>query len=183
MRLSQSFDPAADPDGAGDPCKRPHALIAVRMSSRERGTRMPQVTEREIWIRSTDMDGDRIVNNARYFEFFEQARLEHLLALGVIVRPRSSGESDRAFTIAETTCRFLAPLQHRDLIVAQARTTEVRNRSFTLGYRIFRSPEGTAVAEGSSALVWLDQDGRPTALPPLVRAALVDSTSDEATKI
>ena len=141
---------------------------------------MPRVTERDIWIRSTDQDADGIVNNAHYFEFFEQARLDHLISLGVIVRPRPLGTADRPFTIAETSCRFLAPLRHHDTIVAQAWTEEIRNRSFTFGYRLLRSVVGNIVAEGSSVQVWLDEEGRPTPLPLHVRAALEGSLSPDA---
>ncbi|MDA0351955.1 MAG: thioesterase family protein [Chloroflexi bacterium] len=136
---------------------------------------MARVTEREIWIRSTDMDSDGIVNNARYFEFFEQARLEHLIALGIVVRPRPVGASGRSFTIAETRCRYAAPLRHRDTIVVQAWTASIGNRSFSLNCRIEALPERTLVAEGDSALVWLDDDGRPTPLPDDVRSALQSS--------
>lgn len=136
---------------------------------------MARVTEHEIWIRSTDMDGDGIVNNAHYFEFFEQARLEHLIALGVVVRPRPADASGRSFTIAETRCKYAAPLRHRDRVAAQAWTATIGNRSFSLAYRIELLPERTLVAEGDSALVWLDDDGRPTPLPDEVRAALESS--------
>lgn len=138
---------------------------------------MPRVTEHEIWIRSTDMDGDGIVNNAHYFEFFEQARLEHLIALGIVMRPRPAGASGRSFTIAETRCRYAAPLRHRETIAVQAWTASIGNRSFSLDYRIEALPDRTLVAEGSSALVWLDDAGRPTALPSDVRSALEGSLS------
>lgn len=140
---------------------------------------MALVTEREIWIRSTDMDADGIVNNARYFEFFEQARLEHLVAFGVVARPRRAG-AGRSFTIAESTCRYLAPLRYRDTVRAQAWTQEVRNRSFVLAYRLVDRASNAVVAEGSSAQVWLDSDGRAAVLPDDVRNALKSSMDGEA---
>jgi acyl-CoA thioester hydrolase len=134
-----------------------------------------EVTEHEIWVRSTDMDADRIVNNARYFEYFEQGRLEHLRRIGVIVRPRPPGEADRSFTIAETTCRYLAPLRHRDVVTVRAWTSDVRNRSFVLAYELVRRADGTVAAMGSSAQVWLDADGKPAPFPQRVREVLVAS--------
>jgi acyl-CoA thioester hydrolase len=131
----------------------------------------------KLWVRSTDMDADGIVNNARYFEYFEQVRLEHLAAIGVFRRPRPQGQPSRAFTIAETTCRYLAPLRHRDVVVGEAWTGEVRNRSFILMFRLTRESDAVVVAEGSSALVWLDGDGRPTPLPDNIRAALDSSVA------
>ena len=135
---------------------------------------MPLITEYQLRVRSTDMDADGIVNNARYFEFFEQARLEHLAALEVVKRPRPPGAPSRSFTLAETTCRYRAPLRHRDEVVVRAWTSEVRTRSFLLAYDIVRA-DGSVAAEGSSAQVWLDADGKPAVLPPEVRAALEGS--------
>ena len=136
---------------------------------------MPRVTDYPLRIRSTDVDSQGIVNNARYFEFFEQARLDHLRAIGLLGRPRGESNGSRTFTIAETTCRFRMPLRHRDEVVVQAWTEEVRNRSFILGYRVVLSDGGTLVAEGTSAQVWLDAENKPTPLPDDVRAALEGS--------
>ena len=100
------------------------------------------ITEWDIWVRSTDMDSDGVVNNARYFEFFEQARLEHMIELGLIRRPRLPGDDDgRTFTIAETSCRFRAPLRHRDWVRVRCWLSEGRNRSFILSYEILMREE------------------------------------------
>lgn len=132
-----------------------------------------------IYVRSTDIDAQGITNNACYFQFFEQARLDHLVALGVMKPARPGGSNDsssgRLFTIAETTCRFRAPTYHRDRLTARAWTAEVRNRSFVLGYDVVREDDQSVVAEGTSALVWLDADNRPTPMDDEVRAALESS--------
>lgn len=127
-------------------------------------------TNLAIIVRSTDMDADRNVNNAVYFQYFEQCRLEHLLALGVIRWPPSRGSDPPQFAIAETSARFRAPAVHRDLLTVSARTSGVGNRSFTLVFEVRRGE--TLICEGSSAQVWLDAEGRPAPLPADVRAAL-----------
>ena len=58
-------------------------------------------------VRPRDMDADRNLNNAVYFEYFHQSRLEHLARLGVW-QPRGSGDKN-FFALAENTCRSLAP--------------------------------------------------------------------------
>ena len=133
---------------------------------------MTLVTEYVMRVRSTDMDSDRIVNNAHYFEYFQEARLVHLHALGVIGGQRREGDPDRSFTLAETTCTYRSPLRYRDEIVVRAWTKEVRTRSFSLAYEIAISGSDTIVAQGSSAQVWLDQSGKPTPLPDVLRDAL-----------
>ena len=136
---------------------------------------MPRVTDYPLRVRSTDVDSQGIVNNARYFEFFEQARLAHLREIGVSGRPRDESNGARGFTIAETTCRFRIPLVGRDEVVVQAWTEEIRNRSFIFGYRVVMASDGTLVADGTSAQVWLDADNKPTPLPDDVRASLEGS--------
>lgn len=128
-------------------------------------------------VRSTDIDADQIVNNARYFEYFEQVRLEHLIALGIMSRARPAGAPRRSFTLAETTCRFRAPARYRDQLLLRAWTQQVRTRSFILGYDIVRHDDGALIAEGSSAQVWLDANGTPTPLDDAVRRALEASLS------
>lgn len=140
----------------------------------------PLVTEHRLVVRSTDMDADQIVNNARYFEYFEQVRLEHLVALQLFQRPRAPGESRRSFTIAETTCRYRAPLRHRDVVVGRAWTSKVGTRSFHLAFELTREADGVVVADGSSVQVWLGEDGRPTPLPDDIRRALDASMGDQA---
>ena len=138
----------------------------------------PVVTEIHITVRSTDMDADRNVNNAVYFTYFEQSRLEHLLRLGVIRWPL--GPTDRSqFALVETSARFRAPSYHRDVLTVRTRTTEVRNRSFVLGFTVHRLSDGALICEGSSAQVWLDADGRPAPLPDDVRSALRSSMGDQ----
>jgi acyl-CoA thioester hydrolase len=134
-----------------------------------------QATTVTIPVRSTDMDADQIVNNAVYFVYFEQARLVHLQRLGVIQRPRRPGGPSRAFTIAATNARYLAPTIHPDSLKVTAWTTEVRTRSFTLAFQAVRLSDGVRVVEGSSAQVWLDAAGRPAPLPDDVREPLLKS--------
>ncbi|MGE0621284.1 MAG: acyl-CoA thioesterase [Pseudomonadales bacterium] len=125
-------------------------------------------------VRSTDIDGDGIVNNARYFEFFEQARLEHIARLGLL--RAADGQHARRFTIAETTCRYRSPLRFGDWIVVSCRVSGVRVRSFDFVYEIRLRDSGVLAAEGSSAQVWLDTDGRPTPLPEDLRHRLEADT-------
>jgi acyl-CoA thioester hydrolase len=136
---------------------------------------VPEFTELEIRVRSTDVDAQGIMNNARYFEYFEQARLDHLVALGVLPADRSERGPGRTFTIAETTCRYKAPTYHRDVLRVRAWVQEVRNRSFVLAYDITRQRDTVLVAEGSSALVWLDAENRPTPMDDRVRTTLTRS--------
>jgi len=133
-----------------------------------------QVTRLEIRVRSTDMDADRNINNAVYFTYFEQSRLEHLRLLGAVVWPPAP-ERRAPFALAETTARFRSPAFYPDVLAVSTRTLEVRQRSFSLSYAIHCCGDGVLICEGSSVQVWLDDEGRPAPLPESVRSALLAS--------
>lgn len=134
---------------------------------------MTATAEVEILVRSTDMDGDMVVNNAVFFTYFEQARLTLLRRLGVIPEDylRQPGTVP-SFAIAETTGRFRAPARFRDVLTVQARVAEVRTRSFSMAYEATNQASGALVAEGSSVQVWVNEEGHPVPLPERVRASL-----------
>ena len=127
----------------------------------------------EIAIRSTDMDADRVVNNAVYFMYFEQSRLAHFRRLRFFNHPWETTDAPRPFAIAATEARFLAPAAFPDVLRVITRTREVRTRSFSLAYEVTRASDGVRVAEGSSVQVWLDAHGQSTALPETIRRALL----------
>lgn len=131
---------------------------------------MPRVTEVRERVRSLDIDSQNIVNNAKYFEFFQDARLDHLRAIQDPERPWRLGP-ESSFVLASTTCTYKSSLRHRDEIVTRAWTVEVRARSFALAYEV-RREDGSVVAEGSSTQVWIDAQGNAMALPEPVRLAL-----------
>ncbi len=130
---------------------------------------MARITEFDIFVRSTDMDADLIVNNAVYFMYFEQGRLDHMLALGMFKKEDPS----RSFTIAETTARYKAPAVHRDILTVKTWVQKVGNRSsFAFAYEIVNKKTGQLIVEGSSVQVWLDADGKPAPLPSGIRSSL-----------
>lgn len=128
------------------------------------------VTEIQLTVRSTDMDADRNANNAVFFQYFEQSRLEHLVRFAVVEWPRRRDAGGAQFALAQTSAQFRAPAVHRDLLTVSTRTTAIGTKSFTLAYEVRR--DGTLLAEGSSVQVWLDAEGRSAPLPPEARAAL-----------
>ena len=125
-----------------------------------------------ITVRSTDLDGQRHVNNAVFFQYFEQARLAHLGRLGFLPTYASGDGPRHSIAIAETTCRYKAPAYYGDVLRVTVRTREVKQRSFALTYEVRRESDGALMADGESAQVWIDEHERPTLLPDAVRRGL-----------
>ena len=67
----------------------------------------PQITTTRVVVRPNDMDADRNVSNSVYFDYFYQARLEHLRRLGIY--DPENPQYANLFALVENTCRYLAP--------------------------------------------------------------------------
>ncbi|MCH7843619.1 MAG: acyl-CoA thioesterase [Chloroflexi bacterium] len=139
------------------------------------------VTVTTLIVRPADMDADRNVNNAVYFEYFHQSRLEHLARLGVW-RPRGS-QDENLFALAENTCRYLAPSFYGDVLLIWTATHAVGQSSFQLVYRIWRKSDDALIAAAHSVQVWLDGRNQPTSLPLPVREGLTASLCTDLPKM
>ena len=139
------------------------------------------VTVTTLIVRPADMDADRNVNNAVYFEYFHQSRLEHLARLGVW-HPRDS-QGENLFALAENTCRYLAPSFYGDVLLIWTATHAVGRSSFQLVYRIWRQSDDALIAASHSVQVWLDERNQPTSLPLPVREGLTASLCTDLPKM
>ncbi len=139
------------------------------------------ITVTQLIVRPADMDADRNVNNAVYFEYFHQSRLEHLARLRAW-QPRGS-QDNNLFALAENTCRYLAPSFYGDVLSIWTATHAVGKSSFQLVYRIWRQSDDALIAASHSVQVWLDETNKPASLPPLVREGLTASLCTDLPKM
>ncbi len=137
----------------------------------------PHITTSRVVVRPNDMDADRNVSNAIYFEYFYQARLEHLHRLGIY--DPSNPQVANLFAVAENTCRYLAPAYYGDILALWTATHAVGRSSFQCVYHVYRDADEACIAIGHSVQVWLNAEGRPAALPSAVRVALAVSLCPE----
>ena len=100
-----------------------------------------------------DMDSLGHVNNARYFTWFESARM----ALFQEVEMATVGAPSRGPILARTDCEFLAPLEWPGEITVGTRISRIGTKSFTMEYAIARTdtPE-RLVATGEGVIVMGD---------------------------
>lgn len=136
------------------------------------------LTRTEIVVRPNDMDADRNVNNAVYFEYFHQARLEHLHRLGVYPSLRRDLSGGNLFALVENTARYLAPAYFGDRLLVCTATSLVGRSSFTLLYQITRPSDQVEIVRGRSVQVWLAPAGGSAPIPEDVRGALLKSITD-----
>lgn len=128
---------------------------------------MKPVHECELEVRWGDMDAVGHVNNAKYFTYFEQARIGWLESLEVAAMNRRSGP-----VMATATCEFKRPILHPARIVVEVLVGTPGRSSLPTGYRIrdARDPD-VEYASGTSILVWVDYTtGKSVNLPDAIRA-------------
>jgi len=124
-----------------------------------------------IQVQWGDMDALGHVNNARYFTWFESARM----ALFDRLRLDSQGIPEVGPILAHTSCDFLAPVRYPAELVVGTRISRIGNTSFGMEYgvrQVSPGPERT-VARGEGVIVLIDyRSGRKVAIPDELRSAL-----------
>ena len=117
-----------------------------------------------------EMDAFGHVNNARFFTWFETARIAYFQAVGVASR-RGEGVAP---ILAAAHCDYLEPVVFPIRLAVGARATKLGNTSFTLEHGVWAAdaPE-RLFARGSSVVVLLDYaTGERVRVPDAVRAAV-----------
>lgn len=117
-----------------------------------------------------DMDAFGHVNNARYFTWFETARLEYLRKLGLA----TEGAPELGPILVHTSCDFVAPVHWPAQIVVGARVSKVGNTSFVMEYEAVAESESSAVvARGTGVVVLLNyRTGEKVTIPEEMRARI-----------
>lgn len=100
-------------------------------------------------------------NNAAYFTFMEEARLQMARTLFGMKGTEILTAAHFPFIIAELSCTFLKPTTMNQEISILADVTSVGTKSFTIDYDL-KNPEGESVAKGKSVLVWYDYKNHKT---------------------
>lgn len=106
-----------------------------------------------IEIRYADLDPQGHVNNARFLTYFEQARVNYLVNLGLFERGQSFLEI--GIILAEATLTFKAPVYFSSLPRVGVRVSRLGGKSLTMEYEM-TDADGTLYATGSTAIVTFD---------------------------
>lgn len=113
------------------------------------------------------MDALGHVNNTRYFEYCEQARIAWIEELGLI---RSlSGLSNTGPVVINAACTFLKPVVYPAHLRVLMFAGEPGNSSFETWYEI-RGTSETLHCTGSAKTVWVDYRAEKSVpIPPEIR--------------
>lgn len=131
-------------------------------------SRMPIVMPNRVsWA---EMDAFRHVNNVVFFRYFENARIECLIRIGLGDDTRPDGIGP---ILHSTSARFRRPLRFPDVAWTGTRISAVGDDRFTMEYRVVSGQQEEIAAEGEAIVVAYDYgSGRKAALPADVRSAI-----------
>ncbi|KAF3788840.1 hypothetical protein EJ110_NYTH20171 [Nymphaea thermarum] len=162
----------------------PPQFSLQRINGAENESWMQGYHDVELQVRDYELDQYGVVNNARYAHFVEHGITDLLLKLGIDTDVFIS----RGFkgAIRETWMKYLSPLKRRDSFVLKMKISEVSATRMRFEYYIFKLTNKEVSAlnckmfhkeklalEGTSVVVWLDENLRPTRIPTEAKLKLM----------
>ena len=123
---------------------------------------MPFISESRFRVRYAETDQMGMVYYANYLVWMEIGRSDFCRECGFSYRDLER-EEQAFLTVAEATCRYVAPARYDDEILVATELSRVGSRVVEFTYRIKSGP--TLLAEGRTFHVVIGTDGRPRSMP------------------
>lgn len=109
-----------------------------------------------------DMDALGHVNNARYFDYFQEARIEWLASINFHMK------NEEGPVIIHTACTFLKPVIYPAEVVLESKVGDIGNSSMIMEHELYQNR--ILMAQGSSKIVWVNYiKGTPIPIPDEIR--------------
>jgi acyl-CoA thioester hydrolase len=117
-------------------------------------------------VRWSDLDANGHVNNATYFTYFEQARVEWLHSLAAQTTAEGYGP-----VVKKTSCTYLRPIPHPATIEVKLYVGRPGRTSFPTYSEIWLvGEEPVKAAEGEAVMVWVHRaSATPHPVPEFLR--------------
>lgn len=109
----------------------------------------------DVTVRFNEVDMLHIVNNAVYFNYFEQARIRYAKDIGVLPK-EGVFTNGTAFYMARNEIDYLKVAIFEDKLRIYTRISYIKNSSFGFEHIIENLNTKVIVAEGSGVLVHVD---------------------------
>ena len=120
-----------------------------------------------IRVRYAETDRMGLLHHANYLIYFEQGRTELLRTHGLSYKDLE--DQGYLLVLTKLEVKYRWPARYDDLLTLK--TTVMRTTMVRIDHRYELFCEGRLLAEGSSTLACVDREGRPQALPDLLRSS------------
>ncbi len=132
----------------------------------------------EIKVQFEDIDAFKVVNNCKYFNFFERARIDYIRTAGTVNNGEDSIENYEC-AVVENYCSYKKPAVFDDDLTILIRMSFVKRTSLQFQYIIKRYRDNAVIATGYSNLVWVSLKEKKTKVfPPALKKAVIDFEAD-----
>ena len=115
-------------------------------------------------VRYGDLDPQGHLNNAKHLTYFEQARVQYVVNLGLFGKDQSFMEI--GFIVADIHITYHAPVHWGDPIKVGVRTSKIGNKSMVMEQAIVNSETGEVYSSGTVTAVTYDYAEKKTMSVP-----------------
>ncbi|MBI3172339.1 MAG: acyl-CoA thioesterase [Chloroflexi bacterium] len=115
-------------------------------------------------VRYGDLDPQGHLNNAKHLTYFEQARVQYVVNLGMFGKDQSFMEI--GFIVADIHITYHAPVHWGDPIKVGVRTSKIGNKSMVMEQAIVNSETGEVYSSGTVIAVTYDYAAKQTMSVP-----------------
>ncbi len=122
------------------------------------------VARSRVRVRYAETDQMGVAYYANYFIWFEVGRSQYCIDCGFSYRDMER-ETGLFMIVAEASCRYKTPARYEDDLIVSTRLKEVTRRTIKFGYEISRE-DGSLIATGETNHVLMNDEGRPSSIPP-----------------
>ena len=129
------------------------------------------VSATELRVRYAETDQMGYAHHSNYLVWCEQARTDHMRALGVGYKELEDG--GLLLPVVDAQLRYRAPAHYDDLLRIRCWVREVASRRVIFGYAVERVGDGRLLATAQTSLMALGPNHERTTIPEYVREKLV----------
>ncbi|MFC3908358.1 acyl-CoA thioesterase [Legionella dresdenensis] len=121
-----------------------------------------KIHEKTFAIAWGDMDALGHVNNTRYFDYFQEARIEWLASQNLDMKQNIGP------VVIHIACTFLKPVVYPATLTLTSTMHSLGRSSFIVDHDLLQ--DGQLMAQGTSKIVWIDYtQGKSVELPEAIR--------------
>jgi acyl-CoA thioester hydrolase len=125
-------------------------------------TETKTVHEKTFAIAWGDMDALGHVNNARYLDYFQEARIEWLRELNISMNEKTGP------VVIHVSATFLKPVVYPATVTLRSSIENLGNSSMLMAHHLYQNE--ILMAQGTSKIVWVDyKESKSIPLPDVIR--------------
>lgn len=126
-------------------------------------------------VRFHEVDMLCVMNNAVYFNYFEDARLKYIQHIQSHYELKEFLHGDSFLIMARNECDYIQPARLDEVLIIDTRIEYVRNSSFGLRHLVRNKKTGKIIAKGGGVFVHINRNTlKPMPLQEEFYAAVMD---------